>query len=219
MSVNNALLQLNIPFVFTGGAAVSLYVDDVMQEASRPTGDVDVVVEVTAYGRFAKMEEQLRQAGFANDTESGIICRYIFQGLTVDIMPIGENVLGFSNKWYEPGFKKAIHVEIGGNGRVKIFPVTYFLAAKLEAFKGRGRNDGRTSNDFEDIVFVLNGCSSIWQELNMAETLVKKYLQQSFGSLLQQPFIYEWVSCHIDFAEQYRVDDVLNNLRQFVLHV
>jgi len=46
--------------------------------------------------------------GFENDIESNILCRYKVQGIIVDVMPTGENVLGFSNKWYPEGFKKAI---------------------------------------------------------------------------------------------------------------
>jgi predicted nucleotidyltransferase len=79
-------------------------------------------------------------------------------------MPTDETVLGFSNKWYASGFKQAIDFVIDDTCTVKIFTAAYFMASKLEAFKSRGNNDGRTSTDFEDIIFVLNTRNAICPE-------------------------------------------------------
>ena len=46
--------------------------------------------------------------GFENDTESKVICRYKIQGIIVDIMPTGKDVLNFTNRWYIDGFKESI---------------------------------------------------------------------------------------------------------------
>jgi hypothetical protein len=97
--VATALAELNQQVVFVGGATVSLYATDPAASESRPTDDVDVVVEVATYAEFSNLiEERLRQLGFTNDIESGIICRYKIHGLIVDIMPTNADVLGFSNR-------------------------------------------------------------------------------------------------------------------------
>ncbi|MEO7393985.1 MAG: hypothetical protein ABIU11_03530 [Chitinophagaceae bacterium] len=138
-AVSNALLKLETPVVFAGGATVSLYADIDFREEARPTDDVDVVIELVAYKNYAAVEEKLRAIGFVNDIHSKVICRYKYQGLIVDIIPTDEKVLGFSNKWYAPGFKLAIDFEIDKQHIVKIFPVAYFIASKLEAFKSRAK--------------------------------------------------------------------------------
>lgn len=84
--------------MFVGGATVSLYATDPeLAEEVRPTDDVDVVVELASYGGYAEIDEKLRALGFANDVESGVICRYRLQGIVVDVMPTEPKVIGFSN--------------------------------------------------------------------------------------------------------------------------
>jgi hypothetical protein len=56
----------------------------------------------------------------------------------VEIMPLNESILGFSNRWYPEGFEQTIDIEIEPNLYVKIFSPLYFIASKLEAFKNRG---------------------------------------------------------------------------------
>lgn len=215
-AVSNALAKLETPVVFVGGATVSLYADIDFREEARPTDDVDVVLELVAYKNYAAVDEQLRAIGFVNDIHSKVICRYKYKGLIVDIMSTDEKVLGFSNKWYAPGFKLAIDFEIDKQQNVKIFPVTYFIASKLEAFKNRGENDGRTSSDFEDIIFVLNYRNIIWKELQEADEIVKRYLKDEFRKLLAGNFIDEWIAVHLNFSDGQRSDFITSRLEEFV---
>jgi hypothetical protein len=131
-------------------------------------------------------------------------------------MPTDEKVLGFSNKWYAPGFKLAIDFEIDKQHIVKIFPVAYFIASKLVAFKSRGKNNGRTSSDFEDIVFVLNYRNIIWKELQEADETVKEYLKEEFMNLLADNYIYEWISVHLDYNDRQRGELIFGRLKEFV---
>lgn len=101
--VYDALQKLAGKVVFVGGAVVSLYADR-PAIGVRPTDDVDIVVELISYSGFAAIEQKLREKGFAHDKESRVICRYKINGVIVDIMPTGEGVLGFSNKWYADAF-------------------------------------------------------------------------------------------------------------------
>ena len=172
-AINNALGELRDKVVFVGGATVSLYADRIA-ESVRPTDDVDVLVELYSRSAYAALEDKLRKIGFANDTTSKFAGRFIIQGFIVDIMTTDEKILGFSNKWYSEGFKAAINYKIDEHHTVKIFSAPYFLASKIEAFKNRGNNDGRTSSDFEDIVFVLENRVTIRQEMEDAESTVKQ---------------------------------------------
>lgn len=182
---------------------------------TRPTDDVDILVELLNYKGYATIEEKLRTKGFVNDVESGIICRYIVKGIIVDVMPTVGEILGFSNKWYPEAFASSKEIIIEEGVSIKIFDPAYFLAAKIDAFNDRGENDGRFSTDFEDIVFILNKRTAIWDELQLAPENVKQYLKESFSSLLSEKYFDEWISCHVDFDEQKRVDFILGSLYEF----
>lgn len=214
-AVYNALGELASNTIFAGGAVVSLYADR-PHDDTRPTDDIDIVVELIDYNGYAAIEDALRKKGFVNDIESKVICRYKINGIIVDVMPVSEKVLGFSNKWYAPGFKQAIGFEIDKQHTVKIFPAAYFIASKLEAFKSRGKNDGRTSSDFEDIVFVLNYRNTIWKELQKADETVKLYLKGEFKKLLAGNYIDEWIAVHLDYNDRKRGDLIISNLKEFV---
>jgi hypothetical protein len=131
-------------------------------------------------------------------------------------MPTDEKVLGFSNKWYASGFKEAIDFEIDKQHTIKIFTAAYFIASKLEAYKSRGNNDGRSSTDFEDIIFVLNTRNAIWQDLQVASKDVNEYLKNEFNQLLTHPYIDEWISVHLNYTEQRRVNFIIGSLTEFV---
>lgn len=214
-AVYNALGDLQDHVVFVGGATVSLYSDQGASEV-RPTDDIDVVVEILTHKDFAILDERLRAKGFKNDQSSGIICRYNIHGLIVDIMPTHDKPLGFSNPWYPMGFANAVIYEIDERHPIKIFNSTFFLASKLSAFEGRGKNDGRTSTDFEDIVYVLENRSLIWVELENCEKEVKQYLKNAFNSLLNNPFFEEWIDAHTSFGSPVATDFILQSLKNFV---
>lgn len=196
-AIANALKDLERKVVFVGGATLSLYNDQPVLEV-RPTDDIDVIVELSTYSERSDLEEQLRAIGFKHDVESGLICRYNYNNTIVDIMPTNDNTVGFQNKWYEEGFQNAIDYRIDDLDTINILKSTYYLATKLEAFKGRGNMDGRTSHDFEDIVFLLENRSTIWDELTNADVNVKEYLKIEFNKLLQNRYFPEWIRCHID---------------------
>ena len=162
-------------------------------------------MELIHYRDYAAIEERLRSKEFTNDTESSVICRYRVKGIIVDVMPTGENALGFTNSWYEQGYATAMTCALDEHYRVRIFQPVYFLATKMEAFNNRGGCDGRWSSDFEDIVYVLNNRNSIWDELQTADTIVKAYLKEQFGLLLENEYFNEWISVHLELSEQRRL--------------
>lgn len=213
--IYRALEELSGKVVFVGGATVSLYADRPSTEV-RPTKDVDILIELLQYKDYAAMEEDLRKKGFINDTESGVICRYKINNVIVDIMPTTENPLGFTNSWYKDGFSTAIEYSLEEGLNVRIFKPVYFLASKFEAFNSRGGGDGRTSSDFEDIIFILNNRLAIWEELSAAKENVLNYLKNQFNSLLRNIYIEEWISAHLEPYEQRRVRTILGEMSKFV---
>lgn len=196
-AVAKALDNLKEKVVFVGGATISLYPDQPVFEV-RPTDDVDVIIEILNYSDRTGLEEKLRSIGFSHDIESGVICRYRIQGIVVDIMPTNDPSIGFTNIWYPEGFENAINYEIDERSVVKILSAPYFIATKLEAHKDRGQNDGRTSQDFEDIIYVLENREVIWEEINNSSENLKNYLLTEFRNLLKNPNIFEWIDCHVE---------------------
>lgn len=196
-AVNNALQELRDQVVFVGGATISLYADQPVLEV-RPTDDIDVIIEVLNYKERQKLEERLRDIGFTNDIESGVICRFKIKGIVVDIMPTDDPSIGFNNKWYPRGYEFAKSHTFEDGQKIRILTAPYFIATKLEAFKGRGNGDGRLSHDFEDIVFVLENRISLWDEIKSADEEIKDYLVSEFSALIESPYIYEWIDSHVE---------------------
>ncbi len=99
--------------VFVGGATVGLLTTDPAASAARATKDVDVIVSVASWGEYAPLQERLRKKGFSEDTSEGApLCRWLVAGITVDIMPTTDDILGFSNRWYAPAMETAQRVQI-----------------------------------------------------------------------------------------------------------
>ncbi len=196
-AVANALDNLKEKVVFVGGATISLYPDRPVFEV-RPTDDVDVIIEILNYSDRVELEEKLRSIGFSHDIESGVICRYRIHEIAVDIMPTNDPSIGFTNIWYPEGFENAVNYKMDERSVVKILSAPYFIATKLEAHKDRGQNDGRTSQDFEDIIYVLENREVIWEEINNSGDNLKNYLLTEFRNLLKNPNIFEWIDCHVE---------------------
>lgn len=197
--VATALAELNEKVVFVGGAAVSLYTNDPAAAEPRPTDDIDVVVEVATYSEFSRqIEDRLRQLGFVNDVESGIICRYRIQGLTVDVMPTDPAILGFSNRWYKEGVTQSIAYQIDNQQFIRILSTPYFIATKLEAYKSRRRGQARMNSDFEDIVYVFDNRNKLLHEISESPEILRLYLQEEITILLNDPNVEENIYGHLE---------------------
>lgn len=198
-AVSNALNPLNKDVVFVGGAVLSLYADKPIIDV-RNTNDIDVIIEVLSYTHRTRVEDRLRAIGFHHDVESGIVCRYKIQGLIVDIMPTNDPSIGFHNIWYADAFAHSIPVDLDGMTTIKIPTAPYYIATKIEAFKSRGKYDGYSSHDFEDIIFILQNRTDIWKEMETSDTKLKQYLLKSFQDLLNQTLIFDWIEGNIDHS-------------------
>ena len=214
--VARGLGELNQSVAFVGGAVAGIYADDPASEDARPTMDVDCVLQLGAMNDQYALEDALRIRHFQHDTESGIICRWIYQGITVDIMPTDERILGFSNRWYSKGMDNKIEHVLPNGDTIHIFPVTYYLATKLEAIASRGGEDLRQSHDFEDFVYVLNGCTTIEQELlSITDEELRSYLAETFQTMLNDVNIEECITCVLPYGEEERCGYILSLLEVF----
>lgn len=132
-AVNQALRELGDQVVFVGGATVSLYADRAVFEV-RPTDDIDVIIEILNYKQRQQLEERLREIGFSNDIESGVICRLKIRGIVVDIMPTDDPSIGFKNKWYPKGYEHAIVYTLNDGHKIRILTAPYFICDKVRGF-------------------------------------------------------------------------------------
>ena len=144
-----------------------------------------------------------------------MICRFRIQGIVVDIMPTNDPSIGFNNIWYPEGFDQAVSYRIDEKIIIKILSAPYFIATKIEAHKSRGKNDGRTSHDFEDIIYVLENREAIWQEMNNSSAEVKEYLQTEFLTLLKNPNIFEWIDSHVERGSPPATYLIIDELKKF----
>src|SRR5207248_1193725 len=86
--------------VFVGGVVTSLLVTDEGAGVPRTTLDVDAIAEITSYAEYAAFGERLRALGFSEDAREGApLCRWVREGAILDVMPLDEKILGFSNRW------------------------------------------------------------------------------------------------------------------------
>jgi hypothetical protein len=152
--------------------------------------------------------------------ESGVICRFKIQGITVDIMATGKAVFGFGNRWYPDGFQNSIQLALDEQHTIRIFSAPYFIATKLEAFKSPTRkdnNDGRMSQDFEDIMFLFEHRKSIWKEMSECNSELKAYLQEEFTRISFHPAFEEWVDGHAGFGYPPATYMIIAKLQEFIM--
>jgi predicted nucleotidyltransferase len=205
--------------VFVGGCVTGLLLTDPGAAPARASIDVDVIVEAVSYPEFAALETQLGILGFHQTQETGDpVCRWLSDNLVLDFMPIDPTILGFSNRWYRPTFENSSSLEIAGK-KVRLITAPYFLATKLEAFHGRGRNDYRSSHDLEDVITVIDGRAEVVEEVRHSEMQVQRYLSDRFSSLISSRDFLDALPGHLlpDTASQDRAGLVLQRMRDMVV--
>ncbi|MET1260215.1 nucleotidyl transferase AbiEii/AbiGii toxin family protein [Flagellimonas sp. DF-77] len=172
-----ALGNLNKEVVYVGGAMVSLYIDDTAAEDVRPTKDLDLTFQVATFAELEDLREKLIEKGFTQNAEDTVNCRFRYEDLKVDVMSTQSVGWAPSNLWFAKGFKKAIST-ILDEVTIKVLPLPYFLATKMEAFFDRGMKDVYASHDLEDIVYLFNYTTDIDEQILASEKEVKDFLME-----------------------------------------
>ena len=212
-TVANGLGELKNDMVFVGGAVAELYANDPAVFDIRPTLDVDCVIELSSRIEHARLEEDLRAKGFVNDISQGApICRWVYKNVKVDVMPTDSTILGFSNIWYVEGIENKIIKTLPDGTEIFVFPHEYYLAVKFEAYKDRGGNDIRQSHDFEDIIYILDNCPDILDNIANANPSVKTYLVEEYQNLLENDNLTEGIECALPYGSDSDSTEIIEDL-------
>ena len=212
--VARKLGKLKDQFIFVGGCTTALFMTDPAAPDIRSTIDVDCIVDVASLVQYHKIERALQKLGFKKSLVEEVICRWYFDDAILDVMPTDEKILGFSNYWYKAALYSAISYQLTEDLTIRSVTPPYFLATKMEAFHGRGHGDFFASHDFEDMMTVIDGRPEIIEEIRDSDELLKKYLAEKFGYILENPQFQAALPGHLNYGSlaAERAEIVLNRI-------
>jgi predicted nucleotidyltransferase len=194
-----------------------LHVTDPAAPPSRATLDVDAIVRVTGTVEYgATIAPAMRALGAREDDSDGApLCRWILDGITVDLMPTAPHVLGFTNRGYESAHDHAEKRHLPDGTALRIADAAHFVATKIEAFAGRGGGDFASSKDLEDVVAVVDGREELAGEIPAAPHDVRVFVARTFGDWLLVEAFRDALAGHLpgDADSQGRVRVVVARLR------
>lgn len=142
------------------------------------------------------------------------MCRWIFNTLTVDIMPIEGAFLGFNTIWFDHALASAVDRDIDGE-TIRVISATAFVATKLAAFRDRGEGDFYGSHDLEDIIAIIDGRERLGEEMIEAEESLRTYVAQEIGQFLSNSHFHESLPAHLppDSGSQARLPSLVEKLK------
>lgn len=208
--------DLREEMVFVGGAVAGLLITDPAMPTIRPTEDVDLVCRAVALKDYHRVETALRARGFVQDMRpEAPICRWQVGSVIVDVMPSLEKILGFANRWYPLALETAQPVALPSGRLIRLIAAAVFVATKLEAFDGRGKNEFLFSHDLGDLLAVVDGRASLLEECGSSPIELQTYLGERFRTLLANPAFVESLAGHLpgDLASQERLPGLAATLR------
>lgn len=214
--IASALAELKDQVVFVGGSVAELYVQNRGAAPVRPTLDIDLIINIVSKSEFANLEEQLRKLGFANDFSEGApICRWLYQGIKVDVMPTDTKVLGFSNDWYHIGYERRVKVELPKAGLIYILPPAIYMCTKLSATKSRGA-DLIMSHDFEDVIYLISNCHALLEDIQKSGNAVRKFISETFKAFQTNPNFEEAITYSLPYGEADRLDLIQKKILEII---
>jgi hypothetical protein len=214
--IATALGDLRERVVFLGGCATGLLLTDPAAPALRTTRDVDVVIEVGSRVAYWELGKEMTARGFRPDHSEGApICRWVFEGLLLDLMPSDATLLGFGNRWYPDAIRSAWVCPLASGQQIRVVAPPYFLATKLDAFNSRGGGDYLASHDLEDLVAVIDGRPEILDEVAAADPKLKAFIAFAFATLLADSTFPYALQGHLppDAASQNRLPRLLQRMQ------
>lgn len=213
--VARQLAKLRTEVVFTGGAIVGLLLTDSAAPEVRPTDDVDVIVGIATYAGYASLQEELRKLDFTHDMD-GPNCRFILNGLKVDVMPSDGKVLGFTNRWYEFAMRSAINHPLSDGISIRVISAPAFIATKLEAFHDRGQGDFLISHDIEDIIAVVDGRPELLNEIKASDVTLREYVRDNFAAFVSDRVFVDAIGMNLlpDEGSQARARIIIKRMAE-----
>jgi hypothetical protein len=220
LRVARSLTDFPWKLVYVGGATTHLYLTDRTAPPVTFTQDVDVVVEVRSRAEYlTEVHAALRAAGAREDTrEDAPVCRWILDGVQLDVMPAREELLGFANRWYEEVLENPVSRIIGEGVKIHITTAALFVATKLEAFANRGRGDMLSSKDVEDVLALIDGRPELAQDMAKSSNDARSYIMEQLASWLERDDLEYAVFGYLR-GESARASTVLERIRMIASSV
>ncbi len=203
--------------VFVGGQMVELLITEPAAIRIRPTEDVDVVARVATRTAYHDLQMRLMALGFAPDQRlNAPICRMrTSDDLVLDVMPLNENVLGFSNRWYALTLDTATEIQLEPDLVIRAISAPTFLATKWEAYRDRGADDPFLSHDLEDIISVVAGRQQVIGEVASSAADARRFIAECTRVFLANRWANDLVAGNLPDARRFPAfaDDVVARLR------
>lgn len=204
------------PFaVFVGGIVPAVYPLEEGVDV-RATQDVDCVVDLRSTAEYYAYVEALRSRGFRTCTDEGApLCRLVYDEIRVDFVATHDTGVGPTNPWYAEAVARASMYSVAPGVEVRVIRPIYFVATKLEAFRGRGRGDYEASHDLEDLLAVLAGLPALREAIGASDSGVGREVRAELVALCGDERFIDGVPGHFegDAAGQRRADAILRWLR------
>jgi hypothetical protein len=182
---------------------------------------VDIVAQALTARDYHLIEKKVRQQGFTNDMRpKAPICRWIYQNVTLDLMPTVKEILGFANRWYPLAIDTAQAVTLPSGKKIRLISAPVFIGTKLEAFKDRGTSasgqpDYLGSHDLEDIMTVLDRRPELLAECAEMPSDLRQYLGDEFTRMLSDIDFSTTMAGHLpgDAASQARLGKLRETIK------
>ncbi|MGV6986888.1 hypothetical protein [Providencia hangzhouensis] len=168
-------------------------------------------------------EELLAQVVFVGGCTTGLLVtdEYTKEQIRytddVDFMPVDQNALGFSNRWYKDAVEMACQYQLTQNVTINLIRPEYFIATKLEAYLGRVNGDLLSSRDIEDILNIFDGRESIVEEISQSSTALKEYISNNLALLINE-YDFEMAVQSTSQGIRSREDIIFERLTQCIKH-
>lgn len=146
------------------------------------------------------------------------MCRWLLDGVLVDVMAPSVRVLGFTNRWYAAALDDTDE-RVLPDGTVILVPVgPLFLATKIEAFHGRGEGDFWASKDMEDIVVLLDGRPELAREIAAANDALRSFIRDRFRAWLERRDFRSAIAAHLpgDAESQERAEVLVERIEKIL---
>ena len=122
-------------------------------------------------------------------------------------------------KWYTEGIENKTTKTLADGTQIFVFQPEYYLATKFEAYKGRGGNDLRQSHDFEDIIYMMENCTELLNNIRNANATVKVYLKNEYQNLLENHNITEGIESALPYGSGEGGTDIILELIQNIAEI
>jgi predicted nucleotidyltransferase len=106
----------------------------------------------------------------------------------LDVMPVEEKILGFSNPWYGSALDTATEYRLERRLTIRVATAPAFLATKWAAFASRGKDDLLGSRDLEDVITLVAGRGELVAEVVTAPADLRQYVAASTREFLADVF-------------------------------